>query len=55
MAGAPAVAFVLAAWNLAGGPAFSGMDARPAAHPVAAAAEKKPEAAASRNRKIGFV
>ena len=29
--------------------------ARPAAHPVAAAAEKKPEAAASRNRKIGFV
>jgi tetratricopeptide (TPR) repeat protein len=30
--------------------------ARPAAHPVAAAAEKKqPEAGASRNRKIGFV
>ena len=40
MARAPAVAFVLAAWNLAGGPAFSGMDARPAAAAQAVAASR---------------
>src|SRR5437867_13384772 len=46
MARAPAVAFVLAAWNLAGRPAFSGMDARPAAAAQAVAASRASAAVA---------